>query len=379
VVTGTLISGTISVGDEIEILPGGLRTSVRSLESHKRAEEKAFPGERVAVNLRGLEQDEIQRGDVLTHPGQFKPSYMVDVMLTALGRSPIILNNRRKVRLHHYTSEVEARVILPEMDALEPGKEAPAQLRTAAPIVPATGDRFVLRALSPSITLGGGTVSNPRGAKLKARTAQAFLETDRENDEGIVSALIRSGGPAGVTRSELLGLSGFSGKRLDKVLEALKNSRKVVRLDATENRVVHGDYFEMVRKRILDRLGVFHAENPLKEGMSKQELRSILPGSDKLFKGALDNMTARGEIVVQGDTIRSASHKVKLKDEEKGLKDSLVKLIAGGGNAPPVLKEILAETGADLRQVRSLLNILQKEEKVVRVKDDIYFSAAFVI
>ncbi|MEI7449065.1 MAG: selenocysteine-specific translation elongation factor [Desulfomonile sp.] len=378
VVTGTLISGTISVGDEVEILPGNLRSSVRSIESHNHSEVKAFPGERVAVNLRGLEQAQIHRGDVITHIGEFRPSYIVDVKLSALGRSNVPLRNRRRVRFHHYTSEVEARVILPDMEALEPGNEIMAQLRTSSPVVPSTGDRFVIRALSPSITLGGGTIINPRGTKLKARTTKSFVEMDRNDDEGIVASLIRSGGPVGVGRNELLGMSGLSGKRLDKILEVLKNSRTVIRFDASENRMVHRVSFEMVKKRILDRLTSFHAEHPLKEGMSKQELRSMAPGGDKLFKNVLETLTGSGVLVVDGDTVRASTHQVRLKDEEKGIKDQLVKLIIEGWNSPPVIKEIIAATGSDIKQLRSLLSILEKEKQVVRVSEEIYFSSAFV-
>jgi selenocysteine-specific elongation factor len=378
VVTGTLISGTLALGDDIEILPSGLKSSVRSIESHNQREEKAFPGERVAVNLRGLDQSEAHRGEVLTHPGEFRPSSIVDVKLTALTRSPLILKNGRKVRLHHYTSEVEARVVFPDMDVLEPGKETMAQLRTAVPIVPATGDRFVLRALSPSVTLGGGVVLNPRGVKLRARSAKSFTELDSADEAGIVAALVRSGGLAGVAKNELLGMAGLPVKRLDKALEVLRNSRLVIRFDPSENRMIHQDFFEIVKKRILSRLTSFHADQSLKEGISKQELRSAVPGGDKLFRTVLQALAAKGEVVDLGDIVRLASHRVRLKDDEQGLKDKLLSIILDGGKAPPVLKEILSQVSEDLKRVRSLLSLLEKESKVVRVKEDLYFSAEFV-
>jgi selenocysteine-specific elongation factor len=378
VVTGTLISGTLSTGDEVEILPSGLRTTVRSLESHNRPEEQAFPGERVAVNLRGLEQAQVQRGEVLAHPGQFKPSYIVDVKLRALPRSAIPLNNRRKVRLHHYTSEVEARVILPDMDVLEPGKEIMAQLRAAAPIVPATGDRFVIRALSPSITLGGGVVMNPRAVKLRARSAKFFMELDRSDDAAILASLVRSSGINGIGRNELLGLSGFSAKRLDKVLETLRNSRTVIRFDPSDNRMVHSDFYEIIKTRLLERLKAFHAEHPLKEGISKQELRSALPGSEKLVKSVMEFLVAKVEIADQGNVVRLASHKVRLKEEEKDVKDKISEMIVQGRNAPPLFKELVAAGRVDVKQTRNLLGILEKEGRVVRISEELYFSSVFI-
>ncbi len=378
IVAGTLISGSISVGDEVLLLPGNQRSTVRSLQSHNTREEKAFPGERVAVNLRGLEQSEVNRGEVLTHPGEFRHSHIIDVRLTALSRSPMPLKNRQKVRLHHFTCEVEARVVLPEFESLEPGQESLAQIRTAAPIVPAAGDRFVIRALSPSVTLGGGVILNPRGVKLKTRTRRSFEHLDREDQEGIVAALVRSGGLEGFRKRELLGLSGLSAKGLDRIIDKLSNARTVVRFDPSEDRLVHSDFIGLLKKRILERLAAFHTEHPLREGMPKQELRSTVPGGDKLFKKVVEFLVAEGELIDRGQSVRSSSHKVRLKDEEKGLTDRLLKMVTEGGNAPPTLKEIVEKTGSELAQVRNLLRILEKEGKLVRVKDELYFSDRFV-
>ncbi|MEW6347833.1 MAG: selenocysteine-specific translation elongation factor [Thermodesulfobacteriota bacterium] len=378
VVTGTMISGTLATGDDIEILPSELRSSVRSLQSHNRQEERVFPGERVAVNLRGVEQTQVLRGEVITHPGDFKPCYVVDVRLKVLDRAPFALRNRHKIRLHHYTAEAEATVVLTEGEALEPGEEALVQLRTASPIVPSAGDRFVLRALSPAVTMGGGVILNPRGTKLRARSVRTFLELDSQDEAGIVAALIRGGGLAGMKRNELLGLSGMSGTRLDKTLDSLKNARSAVQIDPSENRLVHGDYYTMLLDRIHERLAAFHSAQPLKEGMPKQELRQSVPGGDKLFKKAMETLVAKGSVVDQGDSVRLTTHQVRLRKDEEGLTRKILELIGQGREAPPVVKEIMAGTGADSKELRSLLGLLEKEGKIVKIKEDIYFSAEFV-
>jgi selenocysteine-specific elongation factor len=378
IVAGTLISGVISVGDEIEILPGGKRSSVRSIQSHYRQEEKAFPGERTAVNLRGLEQSELRRGDVLTHPGEFKTSHIMDVRLRVLPRAPFPLRNKHKVRLHHYTTEVEAVVSLPGMDEAPPGTETMAQLRANAPLAPSAGDRFVIRALSPSVTLGGGVVINPRAEKLRARTAGRLTELEGEDQHGIVAALIRSGGMDGCARRDLLGLSGLSARALDKSLETLSNARKAIRFDTTEDRFVHWDFVQLLKTMILERVAAFHQANPLKEGIPKQALRSSLPGSDKLFKKIADLMAVAGELVDEGETVRSPDHRVRLKDEEKGLKEQALKLIVEGDAAPPLLKDMAAKMGADLAGLRNMLGLLEKEGLIVRVREDMFFSAQFI-
>ncbi len=378
VVAGTLISGTISTGDEIEILPQAIRSSVRSIESHKQFEQQSFPGQRVAVNLRGIEQDEAHRGNVVTHPGEFRPSYIVDVKLTSLNRSSIKLTNLKKVRLHHYTTDVEATIAFPDRDLLEPGEEVLAQLRTSAPIVPATGDRFVIRAISPSVTLGGGVILNPRAPKLRARSVKSFLETEREDDTGVISSLVKGSGVNGVNKNELLGMSAFSSTRLDKTLDKLRTARTIIQLDSTERRLVHRDFLDLVEKKITDRLGHFHMDNPLKEGISKQELRSLTPGSDRLFKIALDELISNGSLVDQGDTIRASTHKVRLKDNEKNVREKLFATLHQQENAPPLFKELVVQVGADPKQVKSLLSVLEKEGKIVKIKEEMYFSTDFI-
>jgi selenocysteine-specific elongation factor len=134
----------------------------------------------------------------------------------------------------------------------------------------------------------------------------------------------------------------------------------------------------LVKKKTLDRLDAFHSDNPLKEGIPKQELRSAVPGGDKLFKTVLEALVAAGQAVDQADTVRAASHQVVLKDAEKGLKDRLFKMIADGRQAPPVLKEIIEASGSDPKHVRNLLGLLEKEGKIVRIKEDLYFSTEFL-
>ncbi len=378
VVAGTLISGTISTGDEIEILPQAVRSSVRSIESHKQFEQQSFPGERVAVNLRGIEQDEAHRGNVITHPGEFRPSYIVDVRLTSLNRSSIKLTNLKKVRLHHYTTDVEATIAFPDRDLLEPGEEVLAQLRTSAPIVPATGDRFVIRAISPSVTLGGGVILNPRAPKLRARSVKTFLESEREDDTGVISSLVKGSGVNGLNKNELLGMSAFSASRLDKTLDKLRTARMIIQLDSTERRLVHRDFVDLIEKKITDRLAHFHMDNPLKEGISKQELRSLTPGSDRLFKVALDDLISKGFLVDQGDTIRVSTHKVRLKDNEKSVREKLFATLRQQENSPPLFKELAVQVGADLKQVKVLLSVLEKEGKIVKIKEEMYFSTEFI-
>jgi selenocysteine-specific elongation factor len=375
VVTGTLISGTFQAGDEVEILPEGLRSSIRSLQSHNQSQEEVFPGERAAVNLRGADQSEIHRGDILTHPGDFVPSYIIDVDFQSLKRSDINIGHGQRIRLHHYTNDVEARIFFPGKQTIAPGERLLVQFRASSPLVPSVGDKIIVRGLSPVITLGGGVIMNPRGEKLKGRNLEAFSSLEGQDEVGVLSALIRSSGLKGIGKNDLLGLSGLSSTRLEKALKSLLNSQDIVLFDSTESRFIHSSRFEMVLNKAVELLSQFHERRPLEEGMPKQELRSNLPGDDKLFRKVMEKLQANKKAVQRGDIIRSFSHKVTLDENEETLKKDLSGAIAKGLNAPPLVKELVKDLAADPKQVRNMLKLLEKEGRIVRIKEDLYFDS----
>jgi selenocysteine-specific elongation factor len=175
-----------------------------------------------------------------------------------------------------------------------------------------------------------------------------------------------------------MGMSSFSSTRLDKTLDKLRTKRTIIQLDSTERRLVHRDFLDLVQRKISDKLGRFHNDNPLKEGISKQELRSMTPGSDRLFKIALDDLISSGTLVDQVNTIRSAKHSIKLKDDERNIKEKLFGAINKDLHAPPVLKELISSVGAELKQVKSLLSVLEKEGKIIKIKEEMYFSSDFI-
>lgn len=378
IVTGTLISGAFQAGDEVEILPEGLRSSIRSLQSHNQSQERVFPGERTAINLRGLDHSDIHRGAMITHPNDFTPSFIIDVEFQALERPAITLKHGARIRLHHFTNDVEARIFFPGQDSLAPGERTLAQFRTSVPLVPSVGDRIIVRGLSPNITLGGGVIKNPRGEKLKGRNIESFISLQGQDESGVLSALIRSSGLKGVSRNDLMGLSGLSATRLDKILKSLLNDHEITLFDPGENRFIHSSRFDLVQNKAMDRLERFHKERPLEQGISKQELRSVLPGDDKLFRKVMEKLQANKKAVQQGDIIRAAAHKVELGDQEKGLKDDLFALISKGASAPPLVKELIAKLKAEPKKIKDMLNLLEKEGRIIRIKEDMYFEAATI-
>jgi selenocysteine-specific elongation factor len=170
-------------------------------------------------------------------------------------------------------------------------------------------------------------------------------------------------------------MSGLSASRLDKILDSIRNQRSVTQFDQADKRLIHKEFFDLIKKKITAKVASFHEIQPLKDGISKQELRSTTPGSDKLFKAALDNLCSQKELIDQGDTIRLASHELKLHDNQEELIEHFYRLISEGAGTPPVMKELLATTKCDPKQARSLLAILEKNKRIVKINQDIYFEA----
>jgi selenocysteine-specific elongation factor len=207
VITGTLLSGTISTEQEVAILPKGARTKVRGIQSHNQAAQRAVAGQRTAVNLQGIEKDQLSRGDTIVGPGFFKPTKTLDAKLDLLKQAPRGLKTGSRVRFYNGTQEAIGRITILGTNQLAPGEEAFVQLRLEQPVIIQHGDRYILRFYSPMETLGGGMVLNPHTRRHKNATMKESLE-----DLGILEK-----GKAGDRLALLIsgkGLAGWKRPRL---------------------------------------------------------------------------------------------------------------------------------------------------------------------
>ena len=284
VVTGTMIAGRVAVGDEIEILPAGLRARVRGLEVFGTSCPDALAGQRTAVNLQGVETSSVVRGNLLAPPGAFVPSRLIDVRLEALhGEAGI--SDQMRVRFHHLSAEVAGRIRLAGRERLEPGETAPAQIRLSWPVVALPGDRFIVRRPSPAATLGGGVVLDNAPRKLRVSGFPEALRrwANLESPEpGVrLREMIRSAGPGGLGAGALRARSGLE---LPALLEALRRdlaAGEVLRVPGEPPHFLDGAVFGALQVDVEKALESFHRSNPLQVGLSKEEIRSRLlpPGA----------------------------------------------------------------------------------------------------
>jgi selenocysteine-specific elongation factor len=379
VVTGTLTSGKVATGDEVEVSPIGLRAKVRGIQVHNQTVETAEAGQRTAINLQGIDREAIERGHVLAGPGALAASLRLDCLYRHLGGGRK-LKNRTLVRLHTGTCEVMARIILLDRELLEPGDECCAQLVPESPLAVVAGDRFVVRSCSPVTTIGGGLVVDPLAAKHKRSQAAVLAQFDRlaaGSDEEKTAVILERAGIGGITENLLILRTGIRSRELRRRLEAMFSAKKAVLVDREEMRVISHPVYEAFQTEILQELEGYHERNPLKEGLSREELRTTLSRGDgvgqKIFTMALRELEKQGKIVADREIIRLAGHRVHLQGEMEDLRGSLLAVFVSGGLAPPTVREILDRFADRKKEVASLIQVMTREGILVRISEELHF------
>ena len=380
VITGTLISGRVQVGDTIMIYPSGITSKVRGIQVHNQSVNEAGAGMRTAVNFQGLEKASVSRGQVLSMPDMLVPSYMLDVSLHFLHSNKKAVRNRTRVRFHAGTGEIPGILILPDREELLPGETAAVQLRLDSPVALVRDDRFVIRSYSPVRTVGGGYVLNPAPPKHK-RFKPEVIEGLRTLSEGkpeeIISYHIDASDYRGLSFSDLRIMTSLPEKQLDQTLQGLLSKRTVIQADK-ENRIyIHSRGFEKIKKETQEYLDAYHKANPLKPGMSREELRSKFPSemSTKLFTLILNQLIKDKEIVLEEDTVRLAAYTVSLQADQADVREKILDAYIKGGLTPPYFKELDKTLGIDSAQAYDVLMLLTDEGKIIKVKEDLYFHA----
>jgi selenocysteine-specific elongation factor len=382
VATGTLVAGRIRVDDELRILPGAGAAKVRGLHVHGEARPEARAGERVALNLAGVEVDDVPRGSVLAAPGGYAATRRADVELTLLpGVAP--LRHGARVRVHHGTAEIFARVALAgAASGIDPGDSAPARLRLEREAVLARGDRFIIRTYSPLATVGGGIVLDPDPPRTGVRTARGAARfaalrpgADPKGDSRTALLEMLSGaGPAGARLERLGQRLGLTPARLQPILDGLE----------AEERIVVAGGWAVARAAVtapvaalLAGLEAFHAQQPLADGVPLDDARTRWlarippPVVDRLVA----ELAAGGRVVAR-DTLALAGHAVALSPEESAVRDALEARFRAAGLHPPDPATLAAELGRPPAVVERVMRLLLKRRQLVRLDTLVFHQEA---
>jgi len=366
VVTGTLSDGKLTAGEEVEILPSGLRGRIRGLQTHKKKEETAVPGSRTAVNISGLDVEQIQRGEVVTHPGQYRATQRLDLNFRLLPNVSASLRHHTEVKLFIGTSETIADVRLLGAETLNPGETGWLQLELRTPVVAVRGDRYILRRPSPGETLGGGTVVDPQPRARHKRFDKAVLQALDALAQGSPAEVLLQAalalGPAPV--KDVLARSRLEGPAAELALQELVDTGQGLLLD---DLVIAAPQWSLLKETVATALSVYHQAYPLRRGMPREELKSRLKLAPRLFNLVLPKMAAEGVLTEGPKWAALPGHIVRFSPFQQVKVDKLMALFAATPYGPPSVKECQAEVGEDI------LSALREFGDLVAVSDEVVF------
>ena len=379
VITGTAISGRIKTGEDLMFFPSRKSGKIRGIQVHNNDTQEAEAGHRTAINLQGLEKETINRGEMAAAVDCLQPSYLLDAHFLYLNSNKKPYKNRSRVRIHIGTAEIMGRLVLLEDEELPPGSEANVQILLEEQAGCWPGDKYVVRSYSPIYTIGGGVIFNgsPRKRKRFREENKQVFQTYSENvPENLAQLHIEENGYNGLTLDRLAVKMGFFGNRIKKIVQQPLSSRKIILIEQDKQRMVAETVYKKLSDKLCTVLTAYHNDNPLKAGLSKEELRSRLyRGLDqRLFQFLLNNLQKKGTIVQDQALIRMTDHKVSLKDEEKTFRKELELFFKQAGLAPPTIKEVKAKFSKYPNHLlKEVLVIMERESELVKVTEDLYF------
>jgi selenocysteine-specific elongation factor len=379
VVTGTLISNSINVGEDVLILPEEISARIRGIQVHNQATPEATAGQRTAINLQGIEKDSLQRGDVLARPGTVVPTIRLDVFIEYLKNNAKSLKNRTLARLHTGASEIIARVILMEKDELAPGENGFAQLILGKKDVVVAGDRFVLRSYSPITTIGGGLIIDPLPPKHKRLNKKVIEELNTLLNGTLpkkIEVILERVGFAGTNLRHLVFRLGKNAKNIKEALQSILSQKSALITDKEETNIIAMSFYEKLAKNATEIISQYQKKNPLREGISKEELKASLGRdiSPKLFFMLLQNLTASKTIEVDKETVRLFGHKVTLADDLNTIRQEVLKIYNDAGLTPPSLKDVISGFQDKKAEAQNIIKLLLKESALIKINEELIFT-----
>ncbi len=417
VVTGTMLSGSVSVGDEVVLYPSMLTSKVRGLQSHGESVEKAPAGRRTAVNLQGIEVDAIQKGEVLSHPHALFPSTSWIVEVTCLASSPRPLRHRAEVHFHHGSAERQARLYFFNAQPLQPGETTLAEVRFTEPLTGVFGDRFVVRSFSPLRTVGGGVVLHPLGSRMRRKDAETatrqqilteLAEMTRsprnltgsasvqpqatvaagatlqskpagtaEQEETRCSALLRLAGNHGISFAALCVATNIDSRRLEKILNLLGGKQQALCFDKDERLYLGQESLVLLTESLLEFIAEYHRAHPMLPGFGRSAAASAWGKklSPKLVHCIIERLLKQGKLEADKDMLRVAGFAVSLASDQSALRAALLKAHTEAGTAPPNMKDVLENLAVSTKEVAPLLKFMQESGELVHVAEGIWYAA----
>jgi selenocysteine-specific elongation factor len=366
VVTGTLSDGILTSGEEVEMLPSGVRGRIRGLQTHGKKEVLAEPGSRTAINISGVDVEQISRGDVVIHPDEYQTSSRIDVSFRMLPNVSSPLRHHIEVKFYIGTSETVADVRLLGKEFISPGESGWLQLELRNPVVTASGDKYILRRPSPAETIGGGMVVDPSPKGRHKRFDETVLKTLSAMAQGSpAEVLFQSSLALGIAPiKEVISRSHLEKIEAEFALRELIEKGQCIQF---EDLLISDMHWSLLKKAAINELAAYHLSYPLRRGMPREELRSRLKLAPHSFNLVLRKMSSESLLIEGSNWAALPEHKVEFSPFQRVKVDKLMSLFAVTPFAPPSVKECLFQVGEDV------FSVLRESGELIAVSDDIVF------
>lgn len=375
VVTGTLSDGHLSIGDEVEILPGGSKGRIRGLQTHKKKEEKALPGSRTAVNISGVDTGSIRRGEVVTHPHQYQVTRRIDARFRLLKDAAAPIKHGDEVKFFVGASETMATVRLLGTEELIAGEEGWIQLELREPLVTVHGDRYILRRPSPSETLGGGAVIDHQPKGRHKRFDKSVLKSLEALAQGspaevlLEAALSLNAAPL----KEIVAKSRLDASRADAALKELINTGQLVLLEdgepgiKSDSLAIALPHWNKLQENVFQIVDAYHRGFPLRRGVPREELKSKLKLTPRILNALLTQLATRNTLLDSRGLVAKTDHEIRFNGAEQAKVQELMRRFEKTPYATPSVKECQAEVGEEV------INALIEMGELIPVSQEVIF------
>ena len=372
VVTGTVNSGSLKIGDTVELLPGSVKSKVRGLQSHGEEVQQVETGDRAAINLQGVEIKQIERGSQIAEIGYLQSLNQMGVTLLLLGSAQKPITQNQRIRIHLGTQEVMARVALIDGKTLQPGDDCPALLRLEQPMVAARGDKFIIRSFSPVITIGGGEVMEvliEEKWKIVKEKLQNLYESPKSDQ---LIHLVQEEGAKPITPEKLQYRIGISKEQINAIVEEKEElfwlTHKQGKWLLTENQ------WNELKNSIHNFLKKYHAKNPLNAGAQKEEIRQHLNCENSILEALLQSMLDEKSISQKGELFLNPNFSITLSSEDDSLQNSILNQLDQEGFTSSTLAQLSLKTGNSKEKLMQVLNVAEQQGKLLRIDGKLMFT-----
>ena len=372
VVTGTVNSGSLKIGDTVELLPGSVKSKVRGLQSHGEEVQQVETGDRAAINLQGVEIKQIERGSQIAEIGYLQSLNQMGVTLLLLGSAQKPITQNQRIRIHLGTQEVMARVALTDGKTLQPGDDCPALLRLEQPMVAARGDKFIIRSFSPVITIGGGEVMEVL-IEEKWKIVKEKLQNLYESPKSVqLIHLVQEEGAKPITPEKLQYRIGISKEQINAIVEEKEElfwlTHKQGKWLLTQNQ------WNELKNSIHNFLKKYHAKNPLNAGAQKEEIRQHLNCENSILEALLQSMLDDKSISQKGELFLNPNFSITLSSEDDSLQNSILNQLDQEGFTSSTLAQLSLKTGNSKEKLMQVLNVAEQQGKLLRIDGKLMFT-----